>query len=298
MSVPFIVEHNRLTECTEGKELYYKSPKESRFEGVEMSIRGTRMRITCSLHSLYSKWHGGRLDNSGFFTMSQAVETIHLLFDRIGIGINEAIKVSYFEIGLNIPVEVEALKYISVAASIGGENEKEFFNDANYEKDRQRTTEKSKNIKKVFKMYDKTFEYRNKGKPIDGNILRIETMFRRQSIPLSTFISLDFINRLTERFYKDWDSISFPQKIEADVGVRTTQIEKARYIMEFGRDKYLSYIKELYDTGEITKKQSEQARAFVREWDSIKRKFRYVSDNKEVEYKCKLVDLLTDAAKC
>lgn len=212
--------------------------------------------------------------------------------------INEAIKVSYFEIGLNIPVEVEALKYISVAASIGGENEKEFFNDANYEKDRQRTTEKSKNIKKVFKMYDKTFEYRNKGKPIDGNILRIETMFRRQSIPLSTFISLDFINRLTERFYKDWDSISFPQKIEADVGVRTTQIEKARYIMEFGRDKYLSYIKELYDTGEITKKQSEQARAFVREWDSIKHKFRYVSDNKEVEYKCKLVDLLTDAAKC
>lgn len=66
--------------------------------------------------------------------------------------------------------------------------------------------------------------------------------------------------------------------------------------MEFGSDKYLSYIKELYDTGEITKKQSEQARAFVREWDSIKHKFRYVSDNKDVEYKCKLVDLLTDAA--
>ena len=298
MSVPSIVEHNRLTECTKGDECYYESPKESRFEGIEMSIRGERIRITCSPHSLYSKWNGGRLDNSGLFTMSQAVTTIHQLFDRIGIGIDEAIKVSYFEIGLNIPVEVEALNYISVATSIGGENEKELFNDANYEKDRQRTTEKSKNIKKVFKMYDKAFEYRNKGKPVVGNILRIETMFRRQNIPLSTFISPDFIKRLTERFYKDWDSISFPQKIEADIGVRATQIEKARYIMEFGRDKYLVHIKELYDTGEITKKQAEQARAFVREWDCISHKFRYIPDNKEVEYKCKLGILLRDATEC
>ena len=37
---------------------------------------------------------------------------------------------------------------------------RELFNDANFEKNRQKTTEKSKNIKKVFKIYDKGFEAR------------------------------------------------------------------------------------------------------------------------------------------
>lgn len=294
-----IVERNRLVECTEGKETYYKSPEESKFDGIIMKIRKGRIQINCSPHSLYSKWGDGkRLDNSGFFTMPQAVGTIHGLFERIGVRMDEAVRVTYFEIGLNIPVKYDPIEYISMVSSIGEEGGKELFNDANFKKDRQKTTEKSSTIKKVFKIYDKGFEYRNKGKHVEGNILRVETMFRRQSIPLSTFISPDFTKRVTGRFYKDWSGISFPKRIEADIGIHSTQIEKARYIMEFGKDEYLSHVRELCACGEYSRKQGEMARAFAKEWDNIKHKFRYMSDSKEVEYMSKLRDLLTDAAGC
>lgn len=295
MPVQSIVRRNRLIECTEGREMYYKSPEEGKFEGIIMKIRNGRIQINCSPHSLYSKWNGGRLDNSGYFTMPQAVETVRELFDRIGVCMDEAIKVTYFEIGLNIPVQYDPLEYISMVSSIYEAGGKELFNDANFQKNRQKTTEKSNTIKKVFKIYDKGFEYRNKGKPVEGNILRIETMFRRQSIPLSTFISPDFIKRLTGRFYKDWSSISFPKRIEADSGTHSTQIEKARYIMEFGKDEYLSHVKELCACGEYSKKQGIMARAFAKEWDNIRSKFRYIPDNKEVEYMDKLRNLLSDA---
>ena len=292
--VPFIVKRNHLLECTEGEEVYYQSSSYGNLEGVFLKIRNGRIQIKCSLHKLYSKWNGGTLDNSGPFTMLQAQATIYELFQRIGIETDEAsITVTYFEIGLNIPVEHDVLDYISLVSSIGKENEKELFNDANFRKNRQKTTEKSSTIKKVFKIYDKGFEYRNKGKPVKGNILRIETMFRRQSIPLHTFIGSSFIKRITDRFYKDWSSISFPKRIESTHGVRATQMEKAQFIMEFGRDKYMAHIKNMYACGTYTKRQAEQARAFVREWDAIKHKFRYISDNKEVEYLRKLHKLLT-----
>lgn len=296
--VPFIIRKNHLLECTEGEEVYYQSSSYGNFEGVFIKIRNGCIQVKCSLHKLYSKWSGGRLDNSGFFTMPQAIDTIRELFSCIGVGIDEAIKVTYYEIGLNIPVEHDAIEYIRLAGSIGGESGKELFNDAYFQKNRQKTTEKSSTIKKVFKMYDKTFECCSKDKPVEGNILRIETMFRRQSIPLPDFMSDAFIKRVTGGFYKNWNSITFPGKVEADAGVRGTQIEKARHIMENGCAKSMERIKEMCATGELTKRQAEQERAFVREWDSIKHKFRYVPDNKEVEYKRKLFKLLRYAAEC
>ena len=79
---------------------------------------------------------------------------------------------------------------------------KEFFNDANFEKNRQKTTEKSKNIKKVFKIYDKGFEARSKRRYCDENILRIETVYKRQNIGVSEWLSNSNINKMLHIFYQ------------------------------------------------------------------------------------------------
>ena len=155
-----------------GKFVYYESSAFGKFEGVRLKIRsdGT-MQIICSLHSLYYKWKYGILDNSGFFSMRQAMETAKALFDRIGIGYETTV-ITYYEIGLNLPMRHDPSGYIRKAYSIGSGGEKVLFNDANFQRDRQRTTEKSHTIKKVFKMYDKSFEYREKRKTVADNILR------------------------------------------------------------------------------------------------------------------------------
>ena len=275
---------NHLQLCTEGKQTFYQSSAYGNFEGVYMKVRGNTVQIKCSIHKLYHKESSGSLDNSQMFTVSNALETIDVLFDRLGIDKNET-KVTYYEIGLNIPVEYDPLEYISLVQSIGENEDKEMFNDANFQKNRQKTTEKSRNIKKVLKIYDKGFEARDKDRCVKGNILRIETIYRRQDIPLSVFMSESHISKTTKRFYNDWNSIRYHKRIEAEKGVKSSQIEKARCIMELGREAYLKQSRESFLSGALTKMQWETIRAFIKNWDSMKSKFRYLPDNKEVEYR-------------
>ena len=278
---------NRLQLCTEGKQMFYQSSAYGNFEGIYMKIRGNTVQIKCSLHKLYQKGLSGSLDNSQMFTVSNALETIGVLFDRLGIDKNET-KVTYYEIGLNISVESDPLEYISLVQSIGENEDKEMFNDANFQKNRQKTTEKSRNIKKVLKIYDKGFEAREKDRSVESNILRIETIYKRQDIPLSVFMSKDRIKKIAKRFYRDWNSIKYQRRIEADKGIKPSQIKRARSIMELGREMYLKQNKELFLNGDLSKMQWETIRTFVKSWDSLKSKFRFKPDNKEVEYRNKL----------
>lgn len=278
---------NHLQLCTVGKQTFYQSSAYGNFEGIYMKVRGNTMQIKCSIHKLYHKESSGSLDNSQMFTVSNALETIDILFDRLGIDKNET-KVTYYEIGLNISVESDPLEYISLVQSIGENEDKEMFNDANFQKNRQKTTEKSRNIKKVLKIYDKGFEAREKDRSVEGNILRIETIYKRQDIPLSVFMSEAHIKKIIKRFYSDWNSIRYQRRIEADKGIKLSQIERAYNIMELGREAYLKKNRELFLCGELSKMKWETIRTFVNNWDSIKSKFRYKPDNKEVEYRNKI----------
>lgn len=101
-------------------------------------------------------------------------------------------------------------------------------------------------------MYDKSFEYRSKGKAVESNILRLETSYRRQNIPLSEFFNDAFVFRLVSQFFRDWHSLSFPHQIIAEKGTKGSQIEKARRIMEVGRDAYLTESRKDMEAGIIT----------------------------------------------
>lgn len=120
-------------------------------------------------------------------------------------------------------------------------------------------------------MYDKSFEYRSKGKAVESNILRLETSYRRQNIPLSEFFNDAFVFRLVSQFSRDWHSLSFPHQIIAEKGTKGSQIEKARRIMEVGRDAYLTESRKDMEAGIITPKQYRCIREFVQRWDDYRK---------------------------
>ncbi|MFI3304800.1 MAG: hypothetical protein SNF68_08685 [Rikenellaceae bacterium] len=287
-----LAERNRLTECSEGGELYYNNRKIANFEGVEISVRGSKMQAKCSLHKFYYKTLYGTLDNSQQFTMENARTAIDLLFERLGVD-QERAKVTLFEIGLNIPTECDPLEYITLIESVGQKGGKEFFIDANYKRDRQKTTIKTKTIKKVFKIYDKGFEMvdRKRTEPTGENILRIETIYRRQSRSLKDLFDPENLHRLARGFYRDWAQVTFARTIIGDKGTRQSQIAMAENILTLGRDGYLAQLKEDHANNRISYKSVKVARQFIKNWDTNKHKYRAEPSIYENEYRNRLLTL-------
>ena len=284
-----IVDRFRLQHCTRGTKTFYESSEYGRFEGIHLKIQHNILKMVCSIHKVFFKSATGILDNSGSFTISQARTALCTLFDAVGVDVSR-VTVTYFEIGLNMRMSKEAAEYIRLVSSVG-ENRK-LFNDANFEENRQKTTEKSRCRSKVLKMYDKSFEYRSKGKAVEANILRLETSYRRQKIPLSDFFDDAFVFRLVSQFSRDWNSLSFPRQIIAEKGTKGSQIEKARRIMEVGRDAYLAESRKDMEAGIITPKQYRCIREFVQRWDDYKKTFRFSLHGYGVEFKDELCRVL------
>lgn len=101
------------------------------------------------------------------FTISDAKQIISELLDEWDIN-PEQVRITYYEVGLNIPVNHDPIEYISLAESIGVLRNKELFNDANFEKNRQKTTEKSKNIKKYSRYMTKGSKHEIKAGCVKG----------------------------------------------------------------------------------------------------------------------------------
>lgn len=290
-----LADRHHLVKCTEGSKVYYQSSALGNIDGFFMQIKGSKVQIKCSVHKLWSKLRTGYLDNSQMFTISDARKVMVELFEWWGIPLSDDVRVTYFEIGLNIPTEDDPLEYISLAEAVNSGGNKELFNDANFEKCRQKTTEKSRNIKKVFKMYDKGFEARSKRRYCDENILRIETVYKRQNIGVLEWLSHENINKLLHIFYKDWINVIFTRRLCAEKGVKASQMEKAGQLLRLGREEYLARSKVEHSQGYLSDKQYRTIREFIQGWDDIKGSFRMIPTKAEKEYKEKLSALFSVA---
>lgn len=297
-----IAKINGLEVWKNGNTTEYKNKENAKFTGIYITIRNNKAQIKCSLHKYYSRLMGNGLENNDMFTITNVRRALNTLFNEIGLKTDKA-RITYFEIGLNIPTESEPIKYIELIKSITtGKNsrqEKEMFNDANFRKNRQKTTEKVKTIKKYFKVYDKGFEMadRKRTEPNGLKILRIETVYRRQSKYVNDFFTPANIERITHGFYLDWAGVEFARNIHADIGIKESEKENAKNIIELGREEYLKHIKAQFDAGNITPKQYRIKREFIRDWDSNKHKYRMLPTKEETEYKEKLTKLF-NTAKC
>ena len=281
-----IVLRNYLEQCTEGDELFYKSTAYANFDGCFIEVRGNALKCKCSINKLFEKEQSGKLDNSKPMTFRNAVRTINALLNRLCVKPENAV-VTYYEVGVTMKMPRPATEYISICEEV---DERILWNDANYPVDRQKTTEKSKYYRKVLKIYDKTFEGISKGRKVDHNVLRVETVYRHQQIPLVELISGENMAKIGRVFYNDWSEARFVRDVES-VGVKMSQLEKARELVRIGVDRYREKYKALYMEGKLTKKQWETIRNFARSWPEEKDKYKEIEREEEKEFREKLLTL-------
>lgn len=280
-----IVLKNYLEQCTVGDEVYYKSTSYANFDGCFIEVRGSTLKCKCSIHKLYSKGKSGKLDNSRPMTFAMAARTIKELLLRLCVK-PENVVVTYYEIGITMKLSHPAKEYIRQVQEASG---RILWNDANYPEARQKTTEKSKYFRKVLKIYDKTFEASEKGRHVGVNILRIETVYKHQSVSLMELTDNLFLNKIGRVFYKDWSDLRFECELLASKGVKISQLEKAREINDLGIDRYKDKYRKLYLDGRLTKKQWETIRNFARSWPKEKMKYIEEIGPLEKEFKDRLL---------
>lgn len=280
-----IVLRNYLEECTEGDEIYYKSTGYANFDGCFIELRGNKLRCKCSICKLYSKGKTGKLDNSRPMTFAMAVRTIKELLLRLSVRIENAV-VTYYEIGITMKMQHPADCYIRQVREASG---RILWNDANFPEAKQKTTEKSKYFRKVLKIYDKTFEAGEKGRNVGDNILRIETVYRHQSVSLMELTDNFFLSKMGHIFYKDWSEICFVRELSAMKGVKLSQLEKAREIHRIGVTRYKEHYKKMYLDGKLTKKQWETIRGFANNWSEERGKYVEEVGELEKEFKDRLL---------
>ena len=281
-----IVLRNYLEQCTEGDELFYKSTAYANFDGCFVEVRGSQLKCKCSINKLYEKEQSGKLDNSKPMTFRNAVRTINTLLSRLCVKAENAV-VTYYEVGVTMKMPRPATEYISLCEEV---SDRVLWNDANYPVDRQKTTEKSKYYRKVLKIYDKTFEGISKGRKVDHNVLRVETVYRHQQIPLLELISNDTMTKIGRVFYNDWNAARFVRDVEA-IGMKMSQLDKAREVVRLGVDRYREKYKALYMEGKLTKKQWETIRNFARSWPDEKEIYKEIEREEEREFREKLLKL-------
>lgn len=281
-----IVLRNYLEQCTEGDELFYKSTAYANFDGCFIEVRGSQLKCKCSINKLYEKDQSGKLDNSKPMTFRNAVRTINTLLSRLCVKAENAV-VTYYEVGVTMKMPRPATEYISLCEEV---SDRVLWNDANYPVDRQKTTEKSKYYRKILKIYDKTFEGISKGRKVDHNVLRVETVYRHQQIPLLELISNDTMTKIGRVFYNDWSAARFVRDVEA-IGMKMSQLDKAREVVRLGVDRYREKYKALYMEGKLTKKQWETIRNFARSWPYEASKYKEIEREEEKEFREKLLKL-------
>lgn len=274
-----IVLRNYLEQCTTGDEVYYRSTAYANFDGCFITLNGCDIKCRCSINKLWQKDVSGKLDNSKPMTFKNAVRTINALLLRLCLK-PENCTVTYYEIGLTMKMSEPAVDYIARVEDVSG---RQLWNDANYPENRQKTTERSKHYRKILKIYDKTYEAAEKGRNVGGYVLRIETVYRHQSVPLLELISADNLRKLGRLFYEDWKTLRFVRDLSA-VGVTMGQMERAKEINRIGIERYREKYKSLFLERKITKKQWETIRNFARSWPAERHRYTEHITSYEREY--------------
>ena len=280
-----VIEAEHLQWCTEGTRGWWQSSALENLTGISVKIVESRMQVKCSLHKQFTRILGGRLDNTGRFTLSEARATACALFGRWDTDVGDA-RLTHFEIGLNLPMSRAPTDYIALAVSVC--RGREMFCDANFEKHRQKTTLKGRTVKKYFKLYDKSHEAKQKHRPCAPCVLRAETVYRRQDVPMDVFLSPAYSGRVADTFYRDWAGMVFARRVSGEKGVKVSQLERAARIMEVGAERYAREAYEEWKAGRLTDKQYRTMREFARDWEKTSRLYALEPDPLEVEYRSAL----------
>lgn len=288
----------------------YRTGARARLSGVEMKItptmRGYSLSVRCSLHKLYNRYGeggSGRLENTTLFTMEQARYTIlEVLPQVVGFSVRDA-AVSYVEIGATLPVKYPPPEYIArmiaIAAKARNRNDETagyLFQDATYKNNRQKTTSRTKDIRTVYKVYDKGHELtqkRNRLPVAAPNLLRIETAYkrpRRQAV--TEFFTAGNMWRLYYRFLEDWATAVFRQNIQAPAGTKQVRKQWAAYILQEGLLRFTESTQTGYADGNITRDAYRARKEFADKWPEQRRLYALYPSEYETDFRAVLAEVL------
>lgn len=283
-------------------EVEYRSSNYSNISGIEIFIKNNKLSLKTSLHKYWQSRCFGKLRNDNLFTISESKLAFEMLINESRLK-PENVFITQFEIGLNLNVSYDPLTFIELVAYIPTSYQKEMFIDANYRKDRQRTTEKYKDIRKYFKIYDKGWQIQDKEKqPMKDRTntekkLRIETCHKRCRIVSNKFFSDSNLDRLKCRFYDEWKSIHFYKDVIGKKGCRLSEIERAKIIINHGKDYLTSINNNDLKKHKSTSNQSRTVREFIRDFDKLKHKFEIIISDQEIEYNKLLFNAFKEACQ-
>ena len=290
-----IVEHNKLQTNSKGGKVYYDNIKNLQ-GGLYMKIEtGNKLKISVSLHKYRNMLDGNGFVNFDMFTMKEASKTAKRLESETGVLLSE-LNVYGYEIGLNLHLSKDCRVYLDKLESIGILNHKKvFWVNPKFKNERLKTTYLYREMRKVFKAYDKNFEMKEKHrKEVTGhaNILRIETVFNRvEKMPMKKFLSVANIENMTNRFIKDWRTVQF--KIYTNVPAGTSAIKRqlCNDILTHGADEVLSRARTDLELKRLTPKQFRRMREFIQhEWHSFKNLVSVGQSIEEKEFRKVLYD--------
>ena len=273
-----IIKKSRLVVNSLNGLIYYDNRTTKNFTGgLFIKIdQHNKLKITGSLHKYSSYLQNRSLTNFDSFTMHQAKATFEKLILNTGIN-TDKVEISFFEIGLNVNLPIEAKAILEKVHSIGNHKEKLFLIDANYKDARQITTERHRDYRVYFKIYDKVFEMldkQHKRTPSDINIIRIETVHRRcEKLKLNNFLDLEYLCRLQNAFFNEWEQLNFYNDITAPKGTQRSKIDLVRSIIYKGKNEVLKQYKSQYENNALTKRQFYSVRDFLANWEITRHEY-------------------------
>ncbi len=285
-----------------GTQVDYRSSEYSKISGIDVKIQRNTVTLKTSLHKYWNNRNYGRLRNDNIFTLSEAKAAFEMLLFENGLT-QEKTRIVQFEVGLNMHVSYDPLTFIEMVQFISFRN-KLMFVDANFKINRQRTTEKHRDIRKYYKIYDKGWEMKEKKRGASSiehqassnehrassiesrqdHILRIETVYRRHNERSDKFFRDENLNRLVKRFYVDWKDLFFFRTVRAYKGARKSEVERASIIINYGAEEYLQRTKKEFEARKITAKQYRTIREFIRDYEEDSKRFKTMVSEQEKEY--------------
>lgn len=261
-----IASKSRLKKNIKNGAIYYDNGDTKNFNGgffIQIDTRGA-LTVSGSVHKFFNFEATGKLTNYNNITMQQAQQSITKILEYYGLkGIE--LQVYYFEIGINHETEEPTHKILERFQTLNG---KKLYFHPRFKKESLKTTETDKDKKRIFRMYDKLHELKEKRQTLTGvkNLTRYETIYKRQNIPLQEFITNENLKRLEEDFYKEIQELQPAPKVEYIGTGKSSTIKKelAGVIITLGTEKAMQMIKEQ----DLTPKEYRTRREFIRDWFS------------------------------
>lgn len=289
-----IVRKNHLQTNSKAGVLYYDNEKLKFRDGFYLRIETKKskgLKLECSLHKFFNHINTNRQTNYDLFSFSNAQTTIEILDELTEIDLS-GLKVTYFEIGVNLVLSKDCREYIDKMQTIGTlDNKRPLYVNPKYKNERIKTTIFHRDIKKVYKVYDKVFEMHDKKRtdapPGIPNILRIETTFRRvDKMTVADLLKPEYIRKITDQFLKDWRTVQFEQIMEAPKGTHQGKIDLCKEIIKQGTESVLNQAKERLKAGDLTDKRFRAIREFIQnDWDIFKETIRFRRTDEEWEFR-------------